>query len=47
MALMSLRSRSYVKVTMVLMRSGHLYIQLYKITSTYYGKTNCNSPDGD
>ena len=37
MALISLRSRSRVRVSMVLTRADHLlYTQLYKITSEYY-----------
>ena len=45
MAVMSLRSCSHVKVAMVLMRAGHIYTQLYKITSKYYFKTYFNGPD--
>ena len=48
MAIMSLRSRYHVKVSMVNTRADHVYIytQLYKITSKYYFKTYCNGPDG-
>ena len=38
MALMSLRSRSRVKASVVLTRADH-FTQLYKITSKYYFKT--------
>ena len=38
MALMSLRSRSHVKASMVLTRADHLFTQLYTITLIYmYG----------
>ena len=38
MALISLRSRSHVKASMVLTRADHLFIQLFKITPKYYFK---------
>ena len=44
MALMSLRSHSHVKASMVLTRAD-IYTQLYKITYTYYFKTYFNGPD--
>ena len=44
MTLMSLRSRSHVKASMVLTRFDH-YTQLYKITSKYYFKTYFNGAD--
>ena len=45
MALMSLRSRSHVKSSMVLTRADLFYTHLYKITSKYYFKSHFNGPD--
>ena len=49
MALMSLRSRSHVKASVVLSRADNLFIHNYKITSKYYFKTHfikiINGPD--
>ena len=39
------RSRSHVKASMILMRTDHLRIHNYKITSKYYYKTYFNGPD--
>ena len=49
MALMSLRSHSHVKASMVLTRTDHFIYKLYKITSKYYCKTYFigNFIDGD
>ena len=48
MTIMSLRSRSHVKASMILTRADHLFIHnyiVYKIISKYYFKTYCNGPD--
>ena len=45
MALMSLRSRSHVKSSIVLTRADNLCTLLYNITSKYYCKTYFNGLD--
>ena len=44
MALMSLRSRSHVKASVVNESRSFIHTQLYKITSKYYFKTHSNDP---